>query len=162
MGEVMKCEKLREEFLEAALGTLPSVSPRLQEHLELCPACAAELASLRRTMTLLDEWQTPEPSPYFQTRLRARLREEASAPAASWRAWLRRPVMAGAAALLIALGVGMMEIGRFSSDRNTLANNDNVLRVSAPGSAVGDLQYLDNNADLFAEFAPLDGQSAAE
>jgi anti-sigma factor RsiW len=153
---------MREEFMEAALGTPPVISPKLQEHLESCPACATELTSLRRTMTLLEEWQTPEPSPYFNTRLRARLREQAAAPAASWLAWLRRPVMAGVAAVLIALGVGMLEVGRFSSDSNTLANNDNVLRVSTPGSAVGDLQYLDNNADLFAEFAPLDGQSATE
>ncbi len=162
MGEVMKCEKLREEFMEAALGTPPSVSLKLQEHLESCPACAAKLDSLQRTMTLLEEWQTPEPSAYFNTRLQARLREEAAAPARNWLAWLRRPVLAGTAAVLIALGVGMLEVGPFSSDSNTLAKNDSVLRANAPGSAVGDLQYLDNNADLFAEFAPLDGQSAAE
>src|SRR5579875_1461397 len=139
----MKCERLRREFMEAALGTPSAVSPRLQEHLENCAACAAELAALRRTMTLLEEWQTPEPSPYFNTRLQARLREESVAPVSSWLAWLRQPVAAVAAAVLIAVGVGMLEVGHFSSDSNTLANNDNVVRVSAPGSAVGDLQYLE-------------------
>ena len=29
-------------------------------------------------MALLDEWQVPEPSPYFDVRLHARLREEAA------------------------------------------------------------------------------------
>ena len=31
---------------------------------------------MRATMALLDTWKAPEPSPYFMTRLGARLREE--------------------------------------------------------------------------------------
>ena len=38
--------------------------------------CAGKLEEFRQTMTLLDEWQTPEPSPYFDMRLQARLREK--------------------------------------------------------------------------------------
>ncbi len=148
--------------MDAVLAGPETVSPELEEHLRSCTACACELASLRQTMSLLDEWQTPEPSPYFNTRLRARFREEAAAPAQSWLAWLRRPVVAAAAAVLVALGAGLLELGHFRSDSNTLANNDNVVRVSAPGSAVGDLQYLDKNADLFSDFDALDGQSSSE
>lgn len=158
----MNCERLRQEFIETVLEGPETVTPEMQQHLESCAACAGELAGLRQTMQLLDEWQTPEPSAYFNTRLRARVREEATAPARNWLAWLRRPVVAAAAAVLIALGVGLLEIGRLTSDRNTLANNDNVIRVNAPGSAVSDLQYLDKNADLFSDFDALDGQSATE
>lgn len=158
----MKCEKLRQEFMDAVLAGPEAVSPELEEHLRSCSACAGELASLRQTMSLLDEWQTPEPSAYFNTRLQARIREEAAAPAQSWLAWVRRPVVAVAAAVLIALGAGLLELGHFRGDSNTLATNDNVIRVSAPGSAVGDLQYLDKNADLFSDFDALDGQSSSE
>ncbi len=158
----MNCERLRQEFIETVLEGPETVTPEMQQHLESCAACAGELAGLRQTMQLLDEWQTPEPSAYFNTRLRARVREEATAPARNWLAWPRRPVVAAAAAVLIALGVGLLEIGRLTSDRNTLANNDNVIRVNAPGSAVSDLQYLDKNADLFSDFDALDGQSATE
>jgi len=49
-------------------------------------------------MALLDEWQAPEPSPVFDTRLQARLREEQSRQPASWWAWIRRPALAGALA----------------------------------------------------------------
>ncbi len=158
----MNCEKLREEFMEAVLSGPAAASPELREHLRSCAACAEELASFQQTMTLLDSWQAPEPSPYFSSRLRARLREEAAAPALGWLAWLRRPVLAAAAAVLIAVGAGLLEIGHFTHDQNTLATNDGVIRSGAPGSAVGDLQYLDKNADLFSEFDALDGQSSTE
>jgi anti-sigma factor RsiW len=156
----MECEKLRQEFMEAVLSGMHSVSPETQEHLRTCAACAGELASLRQTMSLLDEWQAPEPSPYFTTRLQAQLREEALAPRREWFAWLRRPMLAAAAAVLIAMGVGLLEINPFHHD--TVASNENVPHVAATSSAVSDLQYLDKNADLFADFDALDGQSSTE
>ncbi len=161
-GVVMMCEKLRQEFMEAVLSGPETLSPAAQEHLRSCSGCAAELASFHETMSLLDEWQTPEPSPYFTSRLMARVREQAATPARSWFAWLRRPMIAVAAAVLMALGISLLEIDHFNQDHNTLANNDGVVRVNAPGTAVGDLQYLDKNADLFSEFDVLDGQSSSE
>jgi hypothetical protein len=47
-----------------------------------CAGCREELAELRATMALLDTWEAPEPSPYFLSKLDARMREErATAPA---------------------------------------------------------------------------------
>jgi len=158
----MKCGNIREEFMEAVLSGPETVSPEVQEHLRSCAACARELASFRETMALLDDWQTPEPSPYFSSRLRARVREQASVPSSGWLAWLRRPVVAAAAALLIGVGVGLLQTGHLTQDRNTLATNDGTIRMNVPGTAVTDLQYLDKNADLFSEFDALDGQSSTE
>ncbi|HZP24682.1 MAG TPA: hypothetical protein VFB04_14640 [Terriglobales bacterium] len=158
----MICEKLRPELMEVVLSGPETLSAGAQEHLRSCAECAAEVASFRETMTLLDEWQAPEPSPYFRSRLMARVREEAAAPAHGWLAWLRRPVAAIAAAVILAAGIGLVELDRIHQDRNTLATNDGVVRVNAPGTAVGDLQYLDKNADLFSEFDALDGQSSTE
>jgi len=157
----MKCENIREEMMETLLSGPEAASPEVQEHLRSCAACAQDLASFRQTMALLDEWQAPEPSPYFGSRLRARVREEAAAQPAGWLAWLRRPVVAAAAMLLVGVGVSMLEVGNFP-DRNTVATKDNVVRVNASGNAVNDLQYLDKNADLFSEFDALDGQSSTE
>ncbi len=85
-------------------------------------------------MGLLDEWQAPEPSPYFATRLQARMREEMLSPRRDWFAWLRRPALAAVAAVLIAVGVGLLEMNPFSHDSNTLAtNNGSVVRGSASG-----------------------------
>jgi anti-sigma factor RsiW len=161
----MKCEKLREQFMEVVLNGPETALPEVQEHLRSCAACAQELVSFKQTMALLDEWQAPEPSPYFSSRLRARVREEASVQPSGLLAWVRRPVVAAAAMVLIGIGVSLLEVGGFDHDSNTIANNGdavlhNVNNASSP--AVRDLQYLDNNAELFSEFDALDGQSSTE
>jgi anti-sigma factor RsiW len=158
----MKCEQLRQEFMEAALSGMQSVSPETQEHLRTCPACAGELASLQQTMSLLDEWQVPEANPYFMTRLQARVREEALAPRRGWLAWFHRPVLAASAAVLIAVGVGLLELKPFDAGNTVATNEKGMASKSAPDTAVNDLQYLDKNADLFADFDALDGQSSTE
>jgi anti-sigma factor RsiW len=156
----MKCENIREELMEVVLSGPEMASPEVREHLRNCAACEEQLASFQRTMALLDEWQTPEPSPYFSSRVRARMREEASVQPSGWLAWLRRPVVAAAAMVLVGIGVSLLEVGNFQ-DR-TVATNDSGIRMSAPGNAVSDLQYLDKNAELFSEFDALDGQSSTE
>lgn len=158
----MNCEKVRSDLMEAVLSGPESVSSPLREHLQGCAACSAELASFQQTLSLLDEWQAPEPSPYFSSRLRARVREEAAAAASPWFAWIRRPVVATAAVALIALGAGLLQIGHWAPGRTIVAGNDGLVRTSATETAVGDLQYLDGNADLFSEFDALDSQSQTE
>ena len=146
----MKCGSLRDELMEAVLSGPELATPAVQEHLASCAACAGEIASLRQTMELLDEWQAPEPSPYFSARLRARMREEHAPKGAGWLAWLRRPAVVTAAAALMAVGVGMLEGVHW---KNTHPQD---LAAVTPGAAVSDLQYLDNHADLFSDFDALD------
>jgi hypothetical protein len=158
----MKCEKIRSEFMEAVLSGPEAISPSAREHIESCEACSQELVSFQRTMSLLDEWQAPEPSPYFSSRLSARVREEGATARTGWLGWFRKPVLATAAAGLLALGAGLLESGHFNFGQVTVAGNDAIVRSSGTETAVGDLQYLDRNADLFAEFDALDGQSQTE
>ncbi len=150
----MKCREVREQFLDLANGPLPAAAA---EHVAQCSACAAEMQSMQATMALLDEWQTPEPSPYFDMRLRARLREEAAAPAGVWQrlsaifspAGLmgRKAVLASAMAILLVVSGVLM----FNS-----ATHDTPTQPAQVGTAVGDLQVLDRNHDLYAEFDLLD------
>ena len=77
---------------------------------------------MRATMALLDEWQTPEPSPYFDMRLQARLREEMAKPQAGWLQWFRRPVLAAALTVLMGVGVGLFvtrDSGIFNCSRTS-------------------------------------------
>src|SRR5258708_15397994 len=90
----MKCTEIRELLPDLAAGLTAAAVPEVNQHLRSCADCTGMLEEFRRTMALLDEWQAPEPSSYFDVRLRARLREEAAKQPARWRAWARRPAMA--------------------------------------------------------------------
>jgi hypothetical protein len=147
----MKCNEIRERMPDVAAGF---DQPTADEgrHLESCDACAQELKAMRATMALLDEWQIPEPSPYFDVRLQARLREEMAKPQARWFQWFRRPVLA--AALTVLLGVG---VGVFYTRNSGLINHGQEASITAPpGTAVSDLQALENNHDMYADFDLLD------
>jgi anti-sigma factor RsiW len=62
-------------LLDGALP--PERADEVRRHLAECPACAAEERRLRGALSLLGALPpAPEPSPFFATRLEARLREE--------------------------------------------------------------------------------------
>ena len=99
-------------------------------------------------MALLDEWQTPEPSPYFDVRLQARLREERAKPQSRWALWFRKPVLV--AALTVVMGVGIAVY--FTREPGFAPPGP----PPAPGTAVSDLQTLENNHEMYADFDLLD------
>ena len=145
----MKCNEIQELMPDLAAG-ITTATPELEKHIQACGDCATKLKEFRQTMALLDEWKAPEPSPYFDTRLQARLREEAAKQPVGWLAWIRRPAMAGALALVVVVGITIFQ-------RDTVGPNSNGDRIVAvPGTAVGDLQALDKNDDLYANFDELD------
>jgi hypothetical protein len=152
---VMKCNDVREVMPDLASG-LMEVTPEIGGHLAECGACAGKMAEFRQTLELLDEWKAPEPSPYFDGRLQARLREEMAKPQAGWATWLRRPVLASALTVLMGIGVGLFFTkgsGIYSSGNNVVADS----QVQAePGTAVSDLQTLEKNHDLYSDFDLLD------
>ena len=102
-------------------------------------------------MALLDEWQVPDPSPYFDVRLQARLREEMAKPPAGWLHWLRKPALALSLALLMVASATL-----FQSDTRVPKPGSAALAQVVPGTAVGDLQALDKNHDLYSDFDILD------
>ncbi len=59
------------------------VPAEVSAHVEACEHCRAEFKELQATMALLDTWKGPEPSPYFLSRLDARMREQREAEPAS-------------------------------------------------------------------------------
>jgi predicted anti-sigma-YlaC factor YlaD len=155
---VMKCEEIRGLMPDLASG-VREVSPDIRGHLAGCSACAGKLEEFRQTMALLDEWRAPEPSAYFDARLQARLREEMAKPQAGWMGWFRRPVLASALTVLMAIGIGLVFRGGegvYRSADSVVANNDAASQMAEPGTAVGDLSALDKNNDLYSDFELLD------
>jgi len=148
--------------MDAKLASLlldPDAAPaKVRTHVDGCDRCRAELAELRATMALLATWEGPEPSPYFLTRLDARLNEEREAEPAGWFDRLRarlvygsrthvRPLAAMALTLVLLLGGGMY-LGVTDWDQPPQL---------PPGQAavVHDLQTLDSNAKLLDELETL-------
>jgi len=140
----MKCTEIQEMMPDLATGV--ETTAQAQQHLESCAGCAAKLEEFRQTMALLDEWQAPEPSPYFDTRLQARLREEAAKAPVRWWQWVTRPAFAGALALVLVVGVFVSQRG----DKTIPPESQ------TPGTAISDLSALDKNGDLYANFDELD------
>src|ERR1700716_2561498 len=149
----MTCEKIRERMLDVAAG-LSEATAEQKSHLAGCAACGAKLEEIRQSMALLDEWHAPEPSPYFDVRLQAHLREEMAKAQTCWRQWVRRPVLAAVLTLLMGIGVGSF----FSRGGRIYhgGGNDRIVEQLQPGTAVSDLQALDRNHELYSDFELLD------
>lgn len=139
--------------------------PELAAHLTACASCRTELAELRSTFALLDEYTAPEPSAYFDSKLRARLREaQAAGPEGLWermRSFLLfstgralRPALTGALALaLLASGAGYVGVHGFHSAGGPVQ--------PAVSSTVNDLKVLDNNETAEQQMDQLLDQSGA-
>ncbi len=147
----MKCEEIREQMFD--LMTAETLAPEVRKHLDGCAACAAELESMKQTMLLLDEWEAPEPSPFFDTRLKALVREE-KAKATDKRSWVldwfRKPVLAAAAAVALVVGAGV-----YAGLENAVHQKNDAM-VAQGDPAIRDLQTLDKDQDVINNFAALD------
>ena len=155
----MTCEEICERMLDVAAG-LGEPTAEQRKHLAGCDACAGKLEQLRQSMDLLDEWRTPEPSPYFDVRMQARLREEMAKPDTGWLQWFRRPVLTGALTLLLGIGVGSF-FARGGGIYH-VGGNDRIVQQLQPGTAVSDLQALDRNHELYSDFELLDELSVQD
>ena len=120
-----------------------SAHPEIAAHMVACAECRTELEDLQSTFALLDAWTAPEPSPYFDAKLHARLREaQASAPEGLWDRVCSfllfstgrrlRPAMAGALALVLVLGGGGTFAGLY---QQALQQMDQLLDSSDDDSA---------------------------
>ena len=154
----MNCNQIRELLPDLAAGMdATTLQPEVEKHIASCDDCAAHLRDLRKTMALLDEWQAPEPSSYFDTRLQARLREEVARPQAAWFGWLRRPAWAMSLAAVIFAGALVVGNKSYISQTEAIATKPPSLGLPVqPGTAVGDLQALERNDELYADFDVLD------
>jgi anti-sigma factor RsiW len=162
----MNCEnnEVNDQLLDLAAGS--EATAEQAAHLAACSSCAMKLTELRSTMALLDTWQAPEPSAYFDSRLRARMREEREAAPRGFFGWFKspsilRPIAAAAFVLVLAAGIGVYNLTGGPGAVATPTQTQNMAAQKAPeGSAVADLQTLDKNADVLANFDLLDDLGA--
>lgn len=162
----MKCDKFQAFLPDMLLDpTRAAADARVeaQQHLLECSRCQTEWRELQATMQLLDAWEAPEPSAYFDTRMAARLREEKSVKAG----WLERmhtrmllgnnlhlrPALAAAFALLLIVGAG-------SYEEYVSLNKPQPARQTV-SATVKDLELFDSNAQTLEQLAAFDSTDAA-
>lgn len=158
------CTEMDERLADLLLD--PSAVPEnVTNHVAACGDCQRQLEELRATMALMDTWEAPEPNPFFMTRFQARLDEERKAAPAGWAARLvnrmrarvlygpqlhARPLAALALTVLLVMGGGAY-LG--------VTNWEQPAPPSPRDAAVvGDLQTLDNNAQLLDQLENITDQ----
>lgn len=147
------CTEMEEKLADLLLD--PSAVPEnVTTHVAGCEDCRRQVEELRSTMALLDSWEAPEPNPFFMTRFQARLDEERRAAPVGWTSRLvsrirarilygpqlhARPLAALALTVMLILGGGAY-LG--------VTNWEQTQAPSQHAAVVGDLETLDNNAQL--------------
>jgi len=162
----MNCKDCQSALPDLLLDPASVGAARAKNHIAGCSACLEEFHSLQATFHLLDAWQAPEPSPWFDQRMAVLLRQEQAAAPAGWLERMRsrllfntgrqlRPALAGALAIAVLIGGG------------TAASVSGGLypRHTSVSAAVQDLQILDHNdktfqaMDLLQDVGPADDGS---
>ncbi len=112
--------------------------------------------AMQQIMLLLEEWKSPDPSPWFDARMMARFREEQARAPQGLFAKLRdrwlfsdamplKPLMAGAMALLIVAGGG----GYWQAEHSHAG------QMAGVSATVHDLQELDSNDQTLQQMSQL-------
>ena len=160
--------KMVDEKLADLLLDPHAVPAKVQAHVAECGDCQAELQKLEAAMQLLDTWEAPEPSPYFLTRLGARMREEREAAPSGWLAGTIARIRAG-----IAYGPGLhvRPLAAMALTFVLLLGGGTYLGVtdwmqplqpSPQAAVVHDLQTLDSNAQVLDQMEDLSSNQSGD
>lgn len=153
----MICRKYKDELMDLLLDP-QHASAEARQHVSECAECSEELRGLQSTLGVLDAWEAPEISPFFDSRMAALLREEQRAEPAGFFERVRdrllfgnpvnlRPVLAGALAAVLLVGGGLY------AGLTQLHKPAPPVKASA---TVQDLQSLDENSQVFQQLNSLD------
>jgi hypothetical protein len=144
---IMNCQHCQSVLPDLLLDPKAASNAAARAHLASCVSCNEEFKALEATFALLDIWQAPEPSSYFDQKLSVRLREEQAQTPAGWFERLKsrllfntgpqfRPALAGGLALVLLIGGGTV------ASFTTFSGSATGPEASA---TVQDLQILDKN-----------------
>jgi hypothetical protein len=164
MENTKECMQVRDRFLDLnTSGRGLDPDPTAKTHVAECKECEKVWSALSQTYGLLDEWRTPEASPYWMTRFQVRLEELRTSEAAEagtvfgriratllngkflgLPAW--QPAMAGVLAVAMSVGISLYQLPIALP----------TVGQSQSASAVHDLNKLEQNQDVYASMDVLD------
>lgn len=153
----MNCREMEDKLMDLLEPGTPA-GP-VAAHVAGCASCTAQLAEMRSTFALMDEWAAPEVSPWFDGKMHAKLREEIAREPEGFFERLRarfqygynftwKPLAAGAMALVLMAGAGTVGVHRMMNP------------APAQSVAVQDLQRLDTNAAALQDMEQIDNDAS--
>ena len=99
----MKCSKIKRKLSAYSDGELDTTQKEIVEvHLQGCESCRQVLENLVTSWDLLDTLPTPEPVPYFYTRIKNRM--ASGEKERKWR-WVDRILIPASAVAVIIFGI---------------------------------------------------------
>jgi Ca-activated chloride channel family protein len=104
----MNCLEVQERLTEHALDEAQREAIAIERHVSGCPACAGELAALRRTAGLLRAMEWPEAPTSLTPERRERLESRAPTPVRPRRSWSRVGLMAAASLVAVSAAVAFL------------------------------------------------------
>lgn len=159
----MKSEHIIELIESEPLGKIPAGDlAKVREHITGCASCARAFEAIQISSVLLKERAVAgiEPSPFFQTRVLAALRERQAASEWSWsRMWRSAGVLASSMlASVVAMAVltfampGIQNDSEVSLAGNNYSAEEVILNQNdVPEDQVSDAQVLDTLYDADEE-----------
>jgi predicted anti-sigma-YlaC factor YlaD len=144
------CRKNHEELIDFVEGELSAErAGEVGAHLKTCKECAAYVASLKRTFSVLQEDTVPEPPPGYWAYLPQKVRQQAAARGRRRRILVIAPGMAALAVVLMLIWWGSRapapELTTLEMITAELATED--LLESVASSEAYDIMFLDAAAE---------------
>jgi len=135
----MKCRELEQNAVVYLDGKLtPPERGAVEEHLAACAACRERVEGFSSVMGMLGEWRGVEASPFFQTRLAARLKEEPASQSWWARLWqdaatrpIAPPMFAIALGTVLAIGAVLIEYSPGPPAREDLSGAPEITVIAA-------------------------------
>lgn len=129
----MKCKTLHKKLIFFLDGDLPALQMKeIQNHLADCKTCAAFAEDLKKTLDSIEMEKKPEISPYFYTRLKAKLENQAAEQSPAFgRIILARVLQPAIFSILLIFGIYTgIKVGQPASTKQytvTLMQNQEIL-----------------------------------
>ncbi|MGD2245949.1 MAG: hypothetical protein PVI11_05310 [Candidatus Aminicenantes bacterium] len=147
----MDCKKCERSILRALDGRITSHEKKeLDEHLQKCPLCSVAQEEYRIILNSLKEKDFPEPKPYFEERLKAKLKErKVSEPWTVWKQWGIRAIPVSLVLILL-FGAAILLLS--GQDGVELSQSEALLRDLNPLEETSALlnreSFVDKNMEL--------------
>ncbi|SRR5579871_41409 len=158
----MNCSQIETLMLDYAAGRLaPGDRASAEGHFAVCEGCRRRAEGFRAVSAVLEDWETPEISPWFNARLRARIAEEESFEW-NWKrafAWLAQPAAVAAFAAVVA--VGSLAVWTSRPDVNVVAPKQAISNPARPNPKVDELMPVVEDFDMLADFEVIQDMKTA-